>query len=292
MRIALLGFGLIGGSIAHALRASPDRDAWSVTAWSPTGRGPAQAASDGVVARSAGTPEEALDGAQLVVLAAPPTATLDLVDRLGGPLRSVLDAGTVVTDVASTKGAIVAAAARHGLRFVGGHPMAGRETSGYGSATTGLFGGRPWVVTPADPADAAATLAVETLAVACGARPVRLDATAHDELVAAISHLPLVLAAALTEAVAGTLDEPRADWPAARALAATGWRDMTRLARGDAAMGAGIAATNPRALAARIRDVRRVLDDWLAELERPDGPDEAPLAARLEAARTVLERPG
>ncbi len=291
MRIALLGFGLIGGSIARALGAAPDRDAWSVTAWSPSGRGPAQAARDGVVTRSARTPEEALDGVQLVVLAAPPTATLDLVDRLGGPLRSVLDPGTVVTDVASTKGAIVAAAARHGLRFVGGHPMAGRETSGYGSSTAELFGGRPWVVAPADPTDAAATLAVETLAVACGAQPVRLDAAAHDGLVAAISHLPLVLAAALVESVAGTADEPRADWHAARDLAASGWRDMTRLARGDAAMGAGIAATNDRALAARIRDVQGVLDGWLAELERPGGPDEGRLAARLEAARAVLEEP-
>ena len=291
MRVAMLGFGLIGGSIARALREAPDRAAWAVTAWSPTGAGTAQAQRDGSIERAAASPEEALDGAELVVLAAPPSATLDLLDRLGGPLRGVLDPGTVVTDVASTKGAIVATAARHDLRFVGGHPMAGRETAGYGAATHDLFVDRPWVVVPGARADDAATLAVRTLAAACGARAVTMDAAAHDALVAAISHLPLVVAASLVESVAGTPAHPAADWPAARAIAATGWRDMTRLARGDVAMGAGIAATNAPALAERIRAVRAVLDGWLDELERDGGPQESRLAARLRDARDALEEP-
>ena len=112
-----------------------------------------------------------------------------------------------------------------------------------------------------------------------------MTAAAHDAAVAGISHLPLVLAAALVEAVAGE----RADGPATTgrpraALAAGGWRDMTRLARGDVAMGAGIAATNAPALAARIRDLSAVLETWLAELERPDGPDERAIADRLRDA--------
>jgi prephenate dehydrogenase len=290
MRIAILGFGLIGGSIARALAVAPDRVAWSVAAWSPTGHGPAVAAGDGTVAEAATDPESAIDGAHLVVIAAPPTATLDLLDRLGGPLRTALPHGAVVTDVASTKSAIVDSAWRHGLRFVGGHPMAGRETSGYAAAIPDLFAGRPWVVVPADPADVQATVAVETLAVACGARPVRLGAGEHDRAVAAISHLPLVLAAALVEAVAGAAEGPQPEsWPLARTLAASGWRDMTRLARGDVTMGAGIATTNARELASRIRAVRTVLDGWLEELERRDGPDERRLAARLQAARDRLE---
>jgi prephenate dehydrogenase len=289
MRVAMLGFGLIGGSIARALREAPDRAAWNLIAWSPTGGGTAQAKRDGSIERAAASPEAALDGAELVVLAAPPTATLDLLDRLAGPLRTVLDPGTVITDVASTKGAIVATAERHGLRFVGGHPMAGRETAGYGAATPDLFVDRPWVVVPGNPPDDAATLAVRTLGTACGARVVTMNAGAHDSLVAAISHLPLVLAAALVESVAGTPANRAADWPAARALAATGWRDMTRLARGDVAMGAGIAATNAPALAERIRAVRGVLDGWLDELERDGGPQESRLAARLREARDTLE---
>jgi prephenate dehydrogenase len=167
--------------------------------------------------------------------------------------------------------------------------MAGRETSGYAAAVADLFTGRPWVVVPAVPADVQATVAVETLAVACGARPVRLGPDEHDRAVAAISHLPLVLAAALVEAVAGADSTEPGSWPLARSLAASGWRDMTRLARGDVAMGAGIVATNARELATRIRAMRDVLDGWLEELERRDGPDEHRLAARLQAARDRLE---
>jgi prephenate dehydrogenase len=288
MRVAILGFGLIGGSLARALAEAPDRDAWSVVAWSPSGDGARQAASDGVIEAAVAAPAEALDGAQLVVLAAPPTATLGLIARLGAGLRAALGAESVVTDVASTKHAIVAAAAERGLRFVGGHPMAGRETSGYGAAESGLFRDRPWVVVPTDPGDQAAIVAVETLAVATGARPLRMDAAEHDAAVAAISHLPLVVAAALVESVADA-GAAEGGWASARQLAATGWRDMTRLARGDATMGAGIAATNAPAIAARLHVFRGVIDAWLAELERPGGPDEAALTVRLTAARARLD---
>ena len=283
MRVAILGFGLIGGSLARALAEAPDRDAWSVAAWSPTGDGPRRATADGLIAQAASAPAEALDGAHLVVLAAPPTGTLTLIERLAEGLDGALEPGAVITDVASTKGAIVAAATERDLRFVGGHPMAGRETSGYGAAAADLFRGRPWVVVPTDPDDAAAIVAVETLAVATGARPVRMDAAEHDTAVAAISHLPLVVAAALVETVAGA-----ADWAATGTLVASGWRDSTRLARGDVAMGAGIAATNAPAIASRLHRFRTIIDGWLAELERPGGPDEAALARRLAAARDRL----
>ncbi len=136
---------------------------------------------------------------------------------------------------------------------------------------------------------------VASLARACGARVVMMDADAHDRAVAGVSHLPLIVAAALVEAVAGTDAAPRADWPVARDLAATGWRDMTRLARGDTVMGAAIAATNAQALAGRLRDLRAILDDVLAELERPGGPDEdcarspAPRGARAARRAVVTE---
>jgi prephenate dehydrogenase len=170
--------------------------------------------------------------------------------------------------------------------------MAGRETSGFGAASATLFVGRPWVVVPGDPGDGAAIDRVEGLARAAGAIPVRMDAVAHDAAVAMISHLPIIAAAALAEAAAGGPGTPPlADWPAAAALAASGWRDATRLARGDPTMGAGIAATNATALAARLRAYRERLDEWLALLEArgPDGlPDEAAIRARLAAARDRL----
>jgi prephenate dehydrogenase len=289
MRVAILGFGLIGGSVARALAAAPDAEAWSVAAWSPGGVGPAQAAAEGVIALATRWPEDALDGADLVLLAAPPIETLDLLDALAGRWADHVAPHAVVTDVASTKVRLMERADELGLRFVGGHPMAGRETTGYAASRADLFRGRPWVVVPGGHADPGSVIAVETLAVACGARPVRLGAREHDEAVAGISHLPLVLAAALVEAVAGDGSTDRPGWPLARSLAAGGWRDMTRLARGDVSMGAGIGATNAKALAERLRDVRAVLDAWLADLEGPDGPDVDALADRLRAARERLE---
>jgi prephenate dehydrogenase len=168
--------------------------------------------------------------------------------------------------------------------------MAGRETSGYGASSSDLFVGRPWVVVPTSEADVAAVERVERLVGACGAHPVRLGAAAHDRAVAGISHLPLVVAAALVEAVAGNGSAgPSADWATAASLAATGWGDTTRLARGDVTMGAGIIATNAPAIADRVRELVAALDAWLAELERPGGPDAGEIADRLRTARERLE---
>ena len=130
---------------------------------------------------------------------------------------------------------------------------------------------------------------MESLAIACEARPVRLGAAEHDAAVAAISHLPLVLAAALVEAVSGPADGPeRADWPLARSLAASGWRDMTRLAEGDPEMAAGILATNGGPIVERLRAVRAVIDSWLAATDSLEDPDPEALQRRFAAARKRL----
>ena len=291
MRIGLLGLGLIGGSVVRALRASPTSEpsgTWSVAAWTPTGRGPLAALEEGVIDRVAASPEEAIDGADLIVLAGPALDCLAQLDELAGPWRPALTPDAVVTDVCSTKEAIVLRATALGLRFVGGHPMAGSDASGYEASRADLFVDRPWVVVPT--ADAGAVERVERLARACRARPLRLGAAEHDRAVAGISHLPLVVAAALVEAVAGDgSGGPPADWPTAAKLAASGWRDTTRLARGDATMGASIVATNAPALAARVRDLMAALEGWLAELERAGGPDADAIADRLRSARKRLE---
>ena len=293
VHVTFLGFGLIGGSVALALRGA---GGWTAAAWSPSGEGPARALESGVVDAAPSTLLQALADADLVVLAAPPTACLALLDRLAGEARVALPGSAVVTDVASTKALLVARAASNRLRFVGGHPMAGRETSGFEAATADLFVARPWVVVPGDPRDSVAIGRVEALARATGALPVRMDALAHDAAVALISHLPIVAAAALVEVAAGAPGESSpTDWPAALALAASGWRDATRLARGDTQMGAGIAATNAVALAARVRAYRDRLDAWLALLEATGAeglPDEAAIRARLDGARNRLGGPG
>lgn len=288
MRIAFLGLGLIGGSVARALRAadpaSPgDFRGAILVAWTPSGAGPKAALDVGAIDEAAPSLEAAVNGADLVILAASPLRVLDLLAELAAD-----DHRGLVTDVASTKARIVGRAFELGLRFVGGHPLAGRDTHGFDAADGGLFDGRPWAVTTDDAAPDDLER-VEALARACSARPLRLSAADHDAAVAGISHLPLALAAALVEAVAGPGEAGApATWPLAAELAASGWRDMTRLARGDVDMGAGIAVTNAGPLATRLRDVRDVIDSWIEALERPDGPDAKAIAARLRDARARL----
>ena len=284
-RVAFLGLGLIGGSIALALREAGY--AGELVAWTPGGSGPREGLRRGLVDEAAPDAGSALQGAELVILAGPPLEMLATTTALAGPLARDLAPDATITDVVSTKAMIVSQASGRGLRFVGGHPMAGRETSGVAASTADLFVGRPWVIVPASSATANDVGRVEALAVAAGAQPVHMTAADHDAAVASISHLPLVVAAALVESVAGS---PGASgWRTAKGLAATGWRDTTRLARGDPAMGAGILATNAALVADRLAAVRDVLDSWVQAL-REEGMDAEALQTRLEAARAALDQ--
>jgi prephenate dehydrogenase len=297
VRIAFLGLGLIGGSVARALRerpgepqVGPDGDL-ELVAWSPSGEGPARARAAGVIDAAASTPVEAVTGAALVVLGGPADAVISAVRSLGSADHATLDPNATVTDVASTKRQVVAAADEAGIAFVGGHPMAGRETSGFDAADSGLVVGRPWVVVPGRCARPRDVERVEWLARAVGAVPLGASADEHDAAVAAISGLPLVTAAALVEAVAGP---PEAAWPAAHAhrLAASGWGSATRLARGDPAMGAALLATNATEVAAAIRALEAALAAWREQLEAGDPADPEAVRDRLARARTLLAADG
>jgi prephenate dehydrogenase len=284
-RIAFLGLGLIGGSIALALRAAGAKA--RLVAWTPSLAGPEEALRAGAIDEVAALPEAAIADAGLVVLAGPPLEIIDLLGSGsdgGGGLWASLAAGAVVTDTASTKAAVMGAAITAGVPFVGGHPMAGRDTSGFAAATPDLFVDRPWVIVPSAMSPAGGAELVEALARAAGARPVTMTADAHDDAVAAISHLPLLAAVALVEAVAGDPTK----WTKVGPLAASGWRDMTRLARGDVDMGAGILATNRRAVTVQLRGYRTAIDGWIAALE--SGGDKVQLRDWLAAARAALER--
>lgn len=285
MHLAFLGLGQIGGSVARA--ASIGGFASRITAWTPSGAGPRAAAGDGIEPMT--SPEAAIRDADLIVLAAPPLGCLELIDALAGPLGSSIAPDAVITDVASTKVAIERRARGHGLRFIGGHPMAGREAVGYAAADPELFRGRPWVIAVPRDGDASSrgdADRVIALVEACRARPIQMSAEEHDAAVAGISHLPLVVSAALVETVTAA-----ADWPIAGALAAGGWASMSRLARGAPTMGAGILATNAAATADRLRAFRRVIDDWLRVL---DGGtvDQADIERRLAAISERLAADG
>jgi len=279
-RICFLGLGLIGGSIALGLRAAGSRA--RLVAWTPSLAGPEAALHAGAIDEVAVVLEAAISDAGLVVLAGPPLDVVGLMGPATAPWAA-LAPDAVVTDVASTKAVVMAAAAEAGVPFVGGHPMAGRETSGFGAATADLFVDRPWVIVEGATSPAGGVDLVEALAVSLGSLPVRMAADTHDAAVAAISHLPMVAAAALVDAVVG---DP-AIWGAAAPLAASGWRDMTRLARGDADMGAGILATNREAVANQLRGYRTAIDAWIRALESGEAPDA--LRSRLAAARAAID---
>jgi prephenate dehydrogenase len=194
---------------------------------------------------------------------------------------------TLVTDCGSTKAWVVERATEllgEG-RFLGGHPMAGRERSGYDAAEPGLFAGCTWVVTPRAPADLDRFAPWLAAVDALGAHLEVLDASVHDAAVAAISHLPFALSAAMVRAAA---DDPA--WPAAATLAASGFRDMARLSGGDPSMYAAIARTNAPAMRAALDRLEAELTGLRALLDGGEGGHEWFAAARELRARWLEGR--
>lgn len=260
-RAAVLGTGLIGTSVALALTER----SWTVRGWDPNQKHLAVAGTRHALhpARSA---LEAIEDAELVVLAGPPQA---IVEQL-----AVLDTDALVTDVAGVKTPMVEAA-RHLSRFVGGHPMAGRESTGPALATSSLFKGATWVLTT-DRSSAAALAAVTELVASLGATPLPMTAADHDAGVALISHLPHVLASALVRKVAAH--------PEALELAAGGFRDLTRIALSEPSWWADVLVANRTEVASTLRDMAAELAAWAERIERDDSPA---VRAALEGAREV-----
>jgi prephenate dehydrogenase len=278
-RLAIVGVGLLGGSVAKAARArGVAREIVGVGR--DLGRlGPA--VRDGALDRATTDLAEGVAAADLVVLG----ATVLANEALLPAVWRAAPAGAVVTDVGSTKRGIVAAAdrlapGRPQVQFVGSHPMAGSEQSGYAVARADLFAGATVVVTPSDAGDARAVKGVGEFWTALGARVVTLDADTHDRTVAAISHLPHVVAWALVDAVA------RFE-PEAFAVAARGFKDTTRIAASDPDMWRDILLDNRQAVRASLAAFRGALDDLEALV---DAGDAAALTAYLARVKAVRER--
>jgi prephenate dehydrogenase len=229
----------------------------------------------------AGAPDPGDVPVDLVVVATPPDVTAAVVLA---ELKAHPDA--VVTDVASVKAGVLAnlqAAGADLRRYVGGHPMAGRERSGAVAARGDLFLGRPWVISPvAGPegadGDPAGPATVRRLALALGAVPVVMGAAEHDEAVALVSHVPQVAASLVAARLRHAPD-------AAVALAGQGLRDVTRIAGSDPALWAQILAANAGPVAAVLADLRDDLDRLLAALTALTG--EAASGAAVGARGTV-----
>ncbi len=279
---AVLGTGLIGSSIGIALRAA----GFSVTAWDPDEAHLDGAERIGALDRRAASQSDAMEGADLVVLAVPAEATVALVSSLG--------TDALVIDVAGVKAPIAIAGARL-PHFVPTHPMAGAETSGPEGASGSLFRGATWVVVT-DHASRSDIDRVVDLVAELGAEPVEMSAAEHDLAVALASHQPQLAASALVDIVAAH--------PDALSVAAGGFRDLTRIAASKAPWWPEVLVENRVAVGQALEELLDRLAQIAAELQ---SGDKSVIADRLDttadirrsmsapvvAVRLVLEdRPG
>lgn len=268
--IAVLGTGLIGGSIALGVRAR--RADIELVGYDPDSATRARAAE--LVDRVTEDPIAAVRGAALVVLAVP----VDRIPAACAVLAAHVDPTAVVTDVGSAKVEVVAAGeAAFGERFVGGHPMAGSERHGIEAADGSLFDDAWWILTPTETTHPDAYGRVAALAGDLGARAVAVDPPTHDALVARLSHVPQLTASALVDVAAGAGDRD-----ALLELAAGGFRDVTRIAASDPALWVAILRSNSSAVLDALGRVGGALEDAAAMI-RGDRWDE--LAAWLDRAR-------
>ncbi len=250
-RVAIIGLGLIGGSIGLALRKA--KAAQQVVGYDLARGASNQARKTGAIDQSYNALADAVRGAELVVLATPVGAMRSLFQDMAASVSR----GAVVTDVASTKVQVITWAEEFlppTVSFVGGHPMTGKEMSGIEVADATLFQNKIYCLTPTINTHPAAIEKVSDFAITLGARVRFLEPAEHDGQVAGVSHLPFVSSIALMGAVA-----EGNSWGDASLLAAGGFRDMTRLAAGNAEMYRDICLTNSEA-------ITRWLDAYIRKL--------------------------
>ena len=258
-RIAILGTGLLGTSLGLALRAGGFTG--SIVGWNRSAEGGREALAMHAVDRMATDAIGIACESDVVVLCVPIYSTLDYMERLAG----VLTPQQLVTDVGSTKGQITAAAGRlfntpDRAAFLPGHPMAGKERGGATLGEAVLFQGAVWLFTD-DPAWQRSARGVELaadwrdLVVAIGSKPIDLDPTRHDQLVAWVSHLPQFTATALSS----LLEEQVGDAPELKHVGGRALREMTRLGASPFSMWRDIAHTNTAAIEAVLQALEQRL---------------------------------
>jgi prephenate dehydrogenase len=275
LRVAVVGVGLIGGSIALAAR---ERAGAHVTGWDPADGVLATALARGALDDGAGSAAAAVEGADAVFVAAP-------VARLPAAVGEVLAAAgpdAVVSDVGSTKRSVTAAV--DDPRFIGGHPLAGAETAGVEHARADLFEGATWYLTPGPRTEGVLYERLHRLLADFGARPAALDPDTHDRLMAAVSHLPHVLANVLVAQAARALDAEGERLP----HTGPSFRDATRVAGAPTAIWRDIYLANADALGALLDDTIDRLRTVREALRAGDGDA---VATWNEAARPTSPAP-
>jgi prephenate dehydrogenase len=275
-KIAIIGTGLIGTSLGMALRQSDLRNL-EVVGTDYDGRARSGAQKRGAFHKVEGRLQTSVDGADVVVLATPVMAMKDLMETMGPYLRE----DVVVTDVGSSKRVIAGWASEYlpaTVPYVGGHPMAGRETAGPENASADLFEGKAYCIVPSAEAKEQAVSSVTTMAEAVGAKPFFISADEHDSFVAASSHLPFMMSVALMQTVSKS-----ANWEDIAQVASSGFRDLSRLASGDVTMHRDITITNREPIVSWIDSYIRELYEIRNLLKNESGPD-------TEAVESLFER--
>jgi prephenate dehydrogenase len=242
-KVAVLGVGLIGGSIGLAARRRLEAE---VSGYDPDPASVERALGTGAIGTGAGSVAEACAGAEVVFCAAP----VARLPELAGAALEAADPGAVVTDVGSTKREIVAALGAD-ERFIGGHPLAGAETAGVDNARADLFDGARWYLTPTDRSSGLLYDRLQRTLAGLGARPQAIDPATHDRLMATVSHLPHVVANALVAEATARLSADSERLPEV----GPSFRDTTRVAGSNPAIWADIFASNSEAVADAVESL-------------------------------------
>ena len=272
--VAVIGTGLMGGSLGLALRRHDG--AVEIRGYDEDPTSAAAALERGAITHRSSSAAEAVAGARVVALGVPVDRIPEVLDGIAGDVP--VDA--VVTDLGSAKEAVVAHGTRVlGDRFVGGHPMAGSERRGIEAASEGLFDGAWWILTPTEATSQASYRAVTEIVTAAGARPVALEPGVHDALVARLSHLPQLVASALVDVAASSGDKE-----ALLGLAAGGFRDVTRIAASHPELWVAIIRANRAAVLDAIRTLQRTLGSLEANISEGAWDE---VGRRLAAARSA-----
>lgn len=281
-KLVIFGVGLIGGSVALALkRVQPNIH---ITGIGRNGEGLQAALELGVIDAIASEAASVLADTDMVMIAAPVAQTATILSAIAPHLT----AKTVVTDVGSTKSDVLQCAARilgeKSVQFVPGHPIAGAEKSGVGAARADLFEGKNVVLTPVDSTDRHATSAVHALWQSIGARVSEMPAAQHDRIFAAVSHLPHLLAFALVDEIAA-----RDNADQLFDFAASGFRDFTRIAGSSPEMWRDISLANRDALLQELTAYDAELARMRQLLQNNDGAGLQALFERASQARNAWQ---
>jgi len=275
-RVAIIGLGLIGGSLGLALRQA--RAARQVAGFDLTKGVGDRARKLGAIDQSCASLAEAARGSELIILATPVSTMRSLLQQLA----SLASPGAVITDVASTKAQVISWAEEYlpaTLSFVGGHPIAGKETSGIEAAEATLFKQCVYCLTPTKRTSPAALDRVATLIDVLGARMRFLEPPEHDGMVAGVSHLPYIASIALIHTAA-----LNPAWDDAALLAGNGFRDMTRLAAGNPEMHRDICLTNSETITRWLADYIAILSTLRERIAMRD-PNLSEVFAQAQKAR-------